>query len=63
MQRRLERCCHDLRDPDLASRPVAAIGARCGYPDPAHFSRLFKSAYGVRPRDIRYHADLGRVNG
>lgn len=62
-QRRLERCCRDLRDPDLAERPVAAIGARWGYPDPAHFSRLFKSAYGVAPRDYRYHADLGRVNG
>ncbi len=62
-QRRLERCCRDLRDPDLADRPVAAIGARWGYPDPAHFSRVFKSAYGVGPRDYRYHAELGRVNG
>jgi AraC-like DNA-binding protein len=62
-QQRLERCSRDLRDPGLANRPVAAIGARWGYPDPAHFSRLFKSAYGVAPRDYRYHADLGRVNG
>ncbi len=62
-QRRLERCGRDLRDPGLADRPVAAIGARWGYPDPAHFSRLFKSAYGVGPRDYRYHADAGRVNG
>jgi len=62
-ERRLERCSHDLRDPRLADRPVAAIGARWGYPDPAHFSRLFKSAYGLGPRDYRYHADAGRVNG
>src|SRR6516162_2465237 len=62
-QRRMERCGRDLRDPGLADRPVAAIGARWGYPDPAHFSRLFKSAYGVGPRDYRYHADAGRVNG
>lgn len=62
-QRRLDRCSRDLRDPDLADRPVAAIGARWGYPDPAHFSRLFKSAYGVGPRDYRYHAEVGRVNG
>ncbi len=62
-QRRLERCGRDLRDPALAERPVAAIGARWGYPDPAHFSRLFKSAYGVGPRDYRYHAETGRVNG
>ena len=32
---------------------MAAIGARWGYPDPAHFSRLFKAAYGVGPRDYR----------
>jgi len=52
-QRRLERCGHDLRDPACATRPVAAVGARWGYPDPAHFSRLFKATYGVGPRDYR----------
>jgi AraC-like DNA-binding protein len=62
-QRRLERCCRDLRDPGLADRPVAAVGARWGYPDPAHFSRVFKSAYGIGPRDYRYHSDAGGVNG
>jgi AraC-like DNA-binding protein len=52
-ERRLEHCRRDLRDPDCASRPVAAVGARWGYPDPAHFSRVFKAAYGVGPRDYR----------
>jgi AraC-like DNA-binding protein len=52
-QRRLEHCCRDLRDPSWSARPVAAIGARWGYPDPAHFSRLFKASYGVGPRDYR----------
>ena len=52
-QRRLEHCGHDLRDPRCMTRPVAAVGARWGYPDPAHFSRLFKAAYGVGPRDYR----------
>lgn len=47
----------------FAPIPYLVIGARWGYPDPAHFSRLFKSAYGVGPRDYRYHADAGRVNG
>jgi AraC-like DNA-binding protein len=32
---------------------VAAVGARWGYPDPAHFSRLFKTSFGVSPRDYR----------
>jgi AraC-like DNA-binding protein len=52
-QRRLEHCGHDLRDPQCASRSVAAVGARWGYPDPAHFSRLFKATYGMGPRDYR----------
>jgi AraC-like DNA-binding protein len=52
-QRRLEHCGHDLRDPRCAARPVAAVGARWGYPDPAHFSRLFKASYGIGPRDYR----------
>jgi AraC-like DNA-binding protein len=49
-ERRLEHCARDLRE---KSCPVSAIGARWGYPDPAHFSRLFKAAYGVSPRDYR----------
>ena len=57
-QRRLEHCGRDLRDPRWSSRPVAAIGARWGYPDPAHFSRLFKANYGVGPRDYRISKGL-----
>jgi AraC-like DNA-binding protein len=52
-QRRLEHCGHDLRDPRYAEWPVAAVGAKWGYPDPAHFSRLFKATYGMGPRDYR----------
>lgn len=51
--RRLERCRRDLRDPLLADRPVAAIGARWGFADAAHFSRTFKAAFGVSPSDFR----------
>jgi AraC-like DNA-binding protein len=60
-QRRLEHCRRDLRDPVCLARPVAAVGARWGYPDPAHFSRLFKAAYGVGPRD--YRAGQGQGSG
>lgn len=52
-RRRLEACSHDLRDPILAGRPVSAIGARWGLPDAAHFSRLFRAAYGASPRQYR----------
>jgi AraC-like DNA-binding protein len=32
---------------------VSAIAARRGLPDPAHFSRLFRGAYGLPPGDYR----------
>nr|WP_149084724.1 helix-turn-helix domain-containing protein [Microbacterium sp. 1S1] len=47
--RRLEQCRRDLLDPMLADRPVAAIAARWGFVDAAHFSRAFKTAFGVSP--------------
>jgi len=52
-QRRLERCRTDLTDPALADRTVAAIAARWGFVDAAHFSRVFKQAYGMSPRELR----------
>jgi AraC-like DNA-binding protein len=52
-QRRLERCRKDLTDPFLRTLPVSAIAARRGLPDPAHFSRLFRGAYGLPPGDFR----------
>lgn len=51
--RRLERCHSDLADPALLHRGVASIGAANGLPVPAHFSRLFKSAYGMTPGQYR----------
>jgi AraC family transcriptional regulator of arabinose operon len=35
--------------------PVAEIGARVGYPDPFHFSRLFRARLGMPPRSFRAH--------
>jgi AraC-like DNA-binding protein len=52
-RRRLERCRRDLLDPALRARPVSAIAARWGMPDPAHFSRSFRSAYGISPAEYR----------
>jgi len=50
---RLERCRQDLLDPDLAGRPVAAVGARWGFSDAAVFSRAFRTAYGLPPAEFR----------
>ena len=51
--RRLERCRHDLTRPELLDRPVSTVAARWCLTDPAHFSRLFKAAYGQAPREYR----------
>ncbi|XVQ83620.1 helix-turn-helix domain-containing protein [Microbispora siamensis] len=50
---RLENCRRDLVDPRLRDRPVHAIAARWGLVDAAHFSRLFRSAYGMSPLEYR----------
>jgi AraC-like DNA-binding protein len=50
-QRRLERCRTDLISG--VSQPVSAVGARWGLPDAAHFSRLFRQAYGMPPAEYR----------
>ncbi|WP_427008302.1 helix-turn-helix domain-containing protein [Pseudarthrobacter sp. H2] len=51
--RRLENCRRELRDPLLAHRPVSAIAARWGLVDAAHFSRIFRSAFGEPPSTYR----------
>jgi AraC-like DNA-binding protein len=58
-RRRLERCRRDLLDPALRTRPVAAIAARWGITNAAHFSRLFRAAYGLPPGEYR---TLGRFD-
>jgi AraC-like DNA-binding protein len=52
-RRRLERCRRDLTDPVLGAVPVSAVAARWGLPDPAHFSRVFRHAYGLPPAEYR----------
>jgi AraC-like DNA-binding protein len=50
---RLERCRRDLRDPALAHASILEIATRWGFVSPAHFSRTFRAAYGVSPRELR----------
>jgi AraC-like DNA-binding protein len=52
-QRRLERCRGELLDPARADRPVAGIAARWGFSSAAHFSRVFRDAYGMPPGEFR----------
>ena len=50
---RLARCQRDLADPALAGETVSSIAMRWGMRDAAHFSRLFRDAYGCTPREYR----------
>lgn len=52
-KRRLEHCRRELASPHLAARPIHAIAARWGFANPAHFSQMFRSAYGLSPRQFR----------
>lgn len=52
-QRRLERCQRDLANPVLSTRPIHAIAQRWGFLSSAHFSRVFRTTYGVAPSDYR----------
>ena len=51
--RRLERCGEALSDPDNVSVPISQIAYAWGYKDAAHFTRSFKSRYGISPREFR----------
>jgi AraC-like DNA-binding protein len=54
--RRLERCRSDLLDPSLAHESIFAIAGRWGFVSQAHFSRIFRAAYGCSPREMRQRA-------
>jgi len=52
-ERRLEGSRQELADPALVRYSVSAIAARWGMHDAAAFSRGFRTAYGVSPREYR----------
>ena len=52
-RRRLERCRRDLHDPRWTRDSIGTICARHGLVDSAYFSRIFKEAYGLSPREFR----------
>ncbi len=51
--RRLDRCRRDLCDPLLGEETILTIATRWGLTDSAHFSRLFRAAYGSSPSEFR----------
>ncbi|KRC65815.1 hypothetical protein ASE12_14240 [Aeromicrobium sp. Root236] len=51
--RRLEHCRSELADRGFDHDSVSVIGARWGFWDAAHFSKLFKTQYAASPRAYR----------
>ncbi|MET8770272.1 helix-turn-helix domain-containing protein [Streptomyces sp. NPDC004658] len=52
---RLERCRRDLLRPRALETGVAVIARRWGFVSAAHFSRAFRDAYGMTPREWQVH--------
>ncbi|WP_051974714.1 helix-turn-helix domain-containing protein [Cupriavidus necator] len=57
-RRRLERARRDLADPLLGTRYISQIAMDNGFNNFAHFSKRFRTAFGVSPRE--YKATLVR---
>lgn len=51
--RRLEACRRDLRDPARAHETISQVARRWALSNPAHFSRIFREAYGCTPSEFR----------
>lgn len=52
-RQRLDRAGRDLADPDLRDLSIHRIASRWGFADHATFTRAFRAAYGVPPREYR----------
>lgn len=55
-ERRLKAAREDLLNPCLADRSITEISYNRGFSDSAHFSRTFKSRFGVAPSELRRQA-------
>ncbi|MFC9678207.1 AraC family transcriptional regulator [Streptomyces sp. NPDC056948] len=57
---RLERARRALADPAMNATPIQTIGARCGFPRASDFTRAFRTAYGIPPREYRHQCLASR---
>jgi AraC-like DNA-binding protein len=56
---RLERCHEDLSLPLARSGNISSIARRHGFTDASSFGRVFRSAYGMSPREWREMSQRG----
>ncbi|HEX6449097.1 MAG TPA: helix-turn-helix domain-containing protein, partial [Trebonia sp.] len=54
VERRLEAARDQLTSPRGHNQTIAAIARRWGFADSTHFSRRFRQAYGMSPREWRH---------
>ena len=59
-KQRLERCRNDIAASTLHATPIASIARGWGFADPSSFTRMFKNAYGMSPREWRHQAHTRR---
>ncbi len=52
-EHRLARAKHWLSKSDPRTTPISEIAYGVGFKSPAHFSRMFKQAFGLNPREFR----------
>lgn len=57
--RRLEACRRDLLRREAANRTIVAVAHRWGFTSAAHFSRVFRAAYGMSPSKWRATRTVG----
>ncbi|MFJ1709485.1 helix-turn-helix domain-containing protein [Kitasatospora sp. NPDC088346] len=58
-QRRLEEARRELGRQGRSATTIAFVAHRWGFADPAHFSRSFRAAYGMTPREWREFGVVG----
>ncbi|MGY1601557.1 helix-turn-helix domain-containing protein [Geodermatophilus sp. SYSU D00815] len=59
IEQRLAGARAELADPAARHRSIAMVARRWGFADPSHFSRRFREAYGLSPRDWRAAVPAG----
>ena len=54
LERRLEEASRRLSQSGPFNASITCIAYDCGFKDPAHFSRAFKTKFGMNPREYRH---------
>jgi AraC-like DNA-binding protein len=53
-------CRNDIAASAFHATAIASIAREWGFTDPSSFTRMFKNAYGMSPREWRHQANTRR---